>query len=481
MRKYRPKRFDQVLGQEVIVQTLQNALRKNKLAHAYLFSGSHGTGKTTLARLFAKALNCLHLEEYEPCNQCAHCREIDTSSSLDVLEIDGASHRGIEDIRKINETCSFIPSSGAYKIYLIDEVHMLTKEAFNALLKTLEEPPNRVKFFFATTEAHRIPATIVSRCQHFHLKRIASEKIVEKLAMIAKEQKRTVDPRALTILARYAKGGMRDAEALFDQLLVFDGGNITEKSVQSLLGLAPKELLFQLDEAIISQNYPTIFSITEEMIHSGRSLIHFLQELNEHFRTHLLMKENIAPLTLEYEKHNPRFTSFQLLQMLDLLHEAEKNLLASFSDKIWLEHLLFSLMKTTKKLSLENLVEKLLALEERVQKTVSESKKDVLHESESQKIASISVPENTIPIAPQPPEKIVIEEKKSKNLLEQKKSFTTIENPETQKNTNTSSPPLPASGAEGVKNSLPKKDKSRYDTIMRFAAKELNGSLKMEP
>lgn len=448
MRKYRPKRFDQVLGQDIIVQTLQNAIRKNRLAQAYLFSGSHGTGKTTLARLFAKALNCLHLEECEPCNSCAHCREIDASSSLDVLEIDGASHRGIEDIRQINETCSFIPSSGAYKIYLIDEVHMLTKEAFNALLKTLEEPPKRVKFFFATTEAHRIPATILSRCQRFHLKRIPSNKIEEKLAMIAKEQNREVDPRALSILARYAKGGMRDAEALFDQLLVFEENLISEKSVQTLLGLPPKELLLQLDEAIVSGHYGSIFSIAEELINSGRSLIHFNQELNEHFRLHLLMKEKIVPLTSEYEKQNHFFTQQQLLHILDHLQEAEKSLITSFSDRIWLEQLLFNLMQTTKKLSVESLVEKLLSLEERIQKTFS-PQPDL-----------VKPPESSISIKPTP----------IQNFLENKNPAFSLP---------TTSVPEPST--EVLKNSIPKKEQSRYDNLMRFAARELNGSLKIEP
>lgn len=452
MRKYRPKRFDQVLGQEVIVQTLQNALGKKQIAHAYLFSGSHGTGKTTLARLFAKALNCPHLEAMEPCNQCSHCREIDGSSSLDVLEIDGASHRGIEDIRKINETCSFSPS-GAYKIYLIDEVHMLTKEAFNALLKTLEEPPPRVKFFFATTEAHRIPATILSRCQRFHLKRIPSEKIVEKLTMIAREQKREVESKALLTLARYAKGGMRDAEALFDQLLVFAEGVITEKSVQLLLGLVSKELLLKLDEALTSENISMIFSLAEELLNSGKSLIHFLQELHEHFRTHLLIKEKILPPSSEYEK-NSFYSQQQILQILNHLQEAEKNLLTTFSDKIWLENLFFSLLQTRKKLSLESLVEKLLSLEERVQKSLAQDPKKELPEVKKTLTSDVS---------PEPKPEILPSQDLKKSLpksLPQEPSL-----------------PLP----EPVKNSLPKKDQSRYDTLMRFAAKELNGSLKIEP
>src|SRR3984957_4201366 len=224
-RKYRPQSFQEVLGQEAIITTLKNAIKNNRLAHAYLFCGSRGTGKTTLARIFAKALNCQRpTEDLEPCNVCESCKEITSGSSLDVLEIDGASHRGIDDVRQINDTVGYSCASGKYKIYIIDEVHMLTKEAFNALLKTLEEPPPKVKFFFATTEPHKIPATILSRCQRFNLRRISPSLIVQKLQRIAQDVKAEIDPEALHLIANMADGALRDAESLLDQVLSFTEG-----------------------------------------------------------------------------------------------------------------------------------------------------------------------------------------------------------------------------------------------------------------
>src|SRR5262249_42117040 len=241
-RRYRPKTFREVLGQDAIVATLRNAIKNNRIAHAYLFCGSRGTGKTTLARLFAKALNCQSLSsDLEPCNSCSSCREISSSSSMDVLEIDGASNRGIDDIRQINETVGYTAASGKYKIYIIDEVHMLTKEAFNALLKTLEEPPLKVKFFFATTEPHKVLPTILSRCQRFNLKSIPTDKIVEKLAFIAKELNISIEKDALNVIAKRAEGGLRDAESLFDQILAFHEGAITTTSVLTVLGMMPEE------------------------------------------------------------------------------------------------------------------------------------------------------------------------------------------------------------------------------------------------
>jgi len=213
--KYRPQSFADVIEQEGVVTTLKNAIRLERIGHAYLFCGSRGTGKTTLARLYAKALNCSNrTSESEPCNRCSSCQEIQSGRSLDVIEIDGASNRGIDDIRNINETVGYAASSGKYKIYIIDEVHMLTKEAFNALLKTLEEPPPHVLFFFATTEPHKVLPTIISRCQRFDLKRISPEKIIQKLATICTDLDIDMAEEGLRTVAIYAEGSMRDAESL---------------------------------------------------------------------------------------------------------------------------------------------------------------------------------------------------------------------------------------------------------------------------
>ena len=271
-RKYRPQTFQEVLGQDAIVTTLKNAIRNQRLAHAYLLCGSRGTGKTTLARVFAKALNCqAPTADGEPCGLCSSCKEIATGHSLDVLEIDGASHRGIDDIRRINETVGYASSSGRYKIYIIDEVHMLTKEAFNALLKTLEEPPPRVIFLFATTEPHKVLPTVLSRCQRFNLNRIPITTIVSKLRRIAQEQNIDVEEEALHLLARRADGGLRDAESLFDQIIAFNEGAITTTTVAHVFGMMPKETLFALDLAGKEGRLSAAFDIAHNLFRRKRS------------------------------------------------------------------------------------------------------------------------------------------------------------------------------------------------------------------
>src|SRR5579872_4618574 len=254
-RRYRPDTFESIIGQEAIVTTLKNALRSSMLANAYLFCGSRGVGKTTFARLFAKALNCKELtKDLEPCNSCSSCKEISAGRSLDVLEIDGASNRGIDDIRQINETVGYATTGSKYKIYIIDEVHMLTKEAFNALLKTLEEPPSNVKFFFATTEPHKIPQTIISRCQRFDLQRITPEMISRKLTAIAQDLNIQIEKEALRLVSHLAEGSLRDSQSLFDQLLAFGGKSIDAADVHRLLGTAPDERLVDLGQALVGRD-----------------------------------------------------------------------------------------------------------------------------------------------------------------------------------------------------------------------------------
>jgi DNA polymerase III subunit gamma/tau len=242
-RKWRPQQFADVVGQNHVTQTLQNAITAKRIAHAYLFVGPRGTGKTSLARLFAKALNCKTGPTITPCDVCDSCREITAGISLDVQEIDGASNNSVEQVRELRDNVKFAPTHGKYKIYIIDEVHMLSTAAFNALLKTLEEPPAHVKFFFATTEAHKVLPTIVSRCQRFDLRRIPVALIIERLNLIANEEKVSLDSDAALAIARGAEGGLRDAESALDQLIAFRGETIAETDVLAVFGLVSRQTL----------------------------------------------------------------------------------------------------------------------------------------------------------------------------------------------------------------------------------------------
>lgn len=370
-RKYRPQRFADVVGQEAIVTTLLHALSSNSLAQGYLFSGSHGTGKTTLARLLAKALNCASPESNgEPCNQCSSCREIAASNSLDVIEIDGASHRGIEEMRQINETVAYAPAKGKYKIYLIDEVHMLTKEAFNALLKTLEEPPPTAKFLFATTEVQRVPATILSRCQHFQLRRLSEAKIAEKLETIVRELAIPVEREALLLLARFAEGGMRDAESLLEQLIAFCPTGIAVEGVTALLGILPQEQLFAFDAAGVAGNERFAFELAEAILASGTEVTFALQQLLFHIRTLLALKTG-APLSLEEQMHEryraaaSHYTEEQCLYLIELFLGAQMQFKTLLSKRVALEWVLLRAVRSFRRASLSELLGRLAVLEER--------------------------------------------------------------------------------------------------------------------
>lgn len=370
-RKYRPKTFSTILGQEAIVVTLKNALHLNRIANAYLFCGSRGTGKTTLARLFAKALNCFNrTADQEPCNTCPSCLEINEARSLDVIEIDGASHRGIDDIRQINETIGYNTSLSKYKIYIIDEVHMLTKEAFNALLKTLEEPPENIKFFFATTEPHKILPTIISRCQRFDLNRIPTQQICQKLKTIAQELNLSIHDEVYELIATLSEGGLRDAESLLDQIVCYSQDTITYDMVTKILGLTPKSCLFKLDQAIYNQQLPFAFELTQEIFSTGKDPICFLDSLIEHFRFHLLYKLNI-PITSylsqedrnSYLENSSFYTQEQCFYNLDFLMHWYKELSKIPFKRISLEMILLHLIRSKHRLSLPTLVRRLEALQ----------------------------------------------------------------------------------------------------------------------
>ncbi len=283
-RKWRPQSFEEIVGQEHISQTLQNAIRSNRVAHAFLFTGVRGVGKTTAARILAKALNCEQGPTPTPCNQCGNCQEITAGNAVDVLEIDGASNTGVDDVREIIENVRYQPARSRFKIYIIDEVHMLSTSAFNALLKTLEEPPPHVKFIFATTDPHKVPHTIHSRCQRYDFKRIAFRSIAERLAQIAASEGIEVSEQALFAIAREGEGSMRDAQSLFDQVIAFAGKTVEDGDIGKALGLADRRLISAIGAAIVGKNPTEALAALHEVHQHGYDLRRFTRDLLEHFR-----------------------------------------------------------------------------------------------------------------------------------------------------------------------------------------------------
>jgi DNA polymerase-3 subunit gamma/tau len=293
-RKWRPQTFDEVVGQGHVTRTLKNAITAGRVAHAFLFVGPRGVGKTSLARIFAKSLNCANGPTVEPCGKCPSCTQIAAGSDMDVMEIDGASNTGVDNVRELREAARYAPTKSRFKVYVIDEVHMLSTGAFNALLKTLEEPPPHVKFIFATTEVQKVPATILSRCQRFDLRRISVPDIAGHLGTIAKAEKVKLDDDALYAIARGAEGGLRDAESALDQLMAFCGKHITEADVLSVFGLVSRQVLEDLAAAVLKGDAGAIVRIIAEQDAGGRDLQRLALELLEHLR-HVLVAAVAGP------------------------------------------------------------------------------------------------------------------------------------------------------------------------------------------
>jgi len=370
--KYRPTTFEEVVGQATVTRTLQNALASGKLGHAFLLSGARGVGKTTTARILAKAFNCAASEgpTPSPCGHCAACLEIADGKCLDVQEIDGATHNGVEQVRELRESARYSPARDRYKIWIIDEVHMLSTGAFNALLKTLEEPPPRVKFIFATTEYHKLPDTILSRCQQYEFRMIPARELMGHLRQVAEREGIRVSDEALSRIARAAEGSARDALSLFDQVLAFSGEEVKDEDLQALLGLIDRELLLAASRAVAEGDSLALLDLVERLSDYGSDYRNFARELLLHFREILLLKlapeasSLLASLTPEErERLKPLAAAFSeedLLRGLDVLTEAARGLSdkATQDPRVTLELALLKLVQLRRLMPLQELVER---------------------------------------------------------------------------------------------------------------------------
>jgi len=366
-RKWRPTTFKDVVGQAHVSATLKNAIQQNRLGHAYIFSGPRGVGKTTIARILARVLNCAEPVNGDPCNQCESCQEISGGRSVDVFEIDGASNRGVEEIRNLREAVRYAPAKSKYKVYIIDEVHMLTKEAFNALLKTLEEPPSHVLFIFATTEVHKVPATILSRCQRFDFRRIAINDIIERLRFISKEEAITIDDDALLYIAKKGDGSMRDAQSIFDQVVAFSGTSVTAEQVLETLNIVDQELYFEVTEILRAQDTKRGLQLVAQIVDKGYDMREFLSGLAEHMRNLLTVTttgssdliETSAEYRDRYTEEAKHFSDVDLIRYLRATLELHKELRWSLQPRIRLESGIIELIKMEKTADIQTLVTRL--------------------------------------------------------------------------------------------------------------------------
>jgi len=407
-RKWRPQTFEDIIGQKHITQTLINAISLNRISHAYIFSGPRGVGKTTTARILAKSLNCVKGPTPHPCNKCERCIRITDGYSMDVIEIDGASNRGIDDIRDLRNKVKFAPAEGKYKVYIIDEVHMLTTEAFNALLKTLEEPPSHVIFIFATTNPHKIPSTILSRCQWFNFRRISLEDIVAKLKMIVKDEKLKIDDKTLNIIARSSTGSMRDAESALDQIIAYCGKDITSQSVREVLGIIEEEVFFEFTEAIIKDDTLKGIEIINRTSDLGGDASQFIKNLMEYVHNLSIAKVcqkeilNLQGIFTEDRerllKQSKTIKLEKLFNIVDYLAEVERKM--RYTRHPWI--------------LLEMLVIKFTAGENYSLKEVEEEKDEHFSDFSAKKDVSISGKKNAETREEVPPKKKIQDKIKSK-------------------------------------------------------------------
>jgi len=363
-RKWRPKNWDEVAAQDHVTVTLRNAIQHQRLAHAYLFTGPRGVGKTSAARILAKALNCDKGPAVQPCDSCSSCVEIAESRNVDVLEIDGASNRGIEDVRNLRENIRYAPVGGRYKVYIIDEVHMLTHEAFNALLKTLEEPPEHVLFIFATTEPHKVPATIVSRCQRFDFHRISVQDIVQSLRRICASESLAVSDDALLLIAQKSDGSLRDSQSLLDQIVSYAGGRIDAEDVVKALGMIGQEMYFEASRHLAARDVSRSLALVETVFAQGYSVDEFLSGLTEHFRNLLVVRAAGTPGAVEASDDTKKllveaskgFQDEDLLRLIKMVTEAQHALKRGMHPRFVLELVFVKMAKLDRSVSIQDLL-----------------------------------------------------------------------------------------------------------------------------
>ena len=372
-RVYRPKTFEDVVGQEHIVKTLKNQIRNSNIGHAYLFSGTRGTGKTSTAKIFARAVNCLNSIDEEPCNECEICVDTLNDNIMDIVEIDAASNNSVDDIRELRESVKYTPSKAKYKVYIIDEVHMLSQGAFNALLKTLEEPPSYVIFILATTEPHKIPATILSRCQRFDFKRVSSKDIANRMAYICEKENIQSEEKALSLIARNSQGALRDALSILDQCMSFGNEMIEYDDVIELLGTVNIDELFELSQAIIDENTKKTLQILNEFIIWGKDIRNLINDLIDHFRNLMVCKvskdlDEIISLpeeSIERLKEQSKTININdLIRILNILSETQDSMKSSSNTRILAEVTMMKIAQPMFDESKEALIKRIENLEQ---------------------------------------------------------------------------------------------------------------------
>ena len=375
-RVYRPKTFGDVVGQEHIVKTLKNQIKNNNIGHAYLFSGTRGTGKTSTAKIFARAVNCLNPINEEPCNECEICIDTLNDNIMDIVEIDAASNNSVDDIRELRESVKYTPSKAKYKVYIIDEVHMLSQGAFNALLKTLEEPPSYVIFILATTEPHKIPATILSRCQRFDFKRVSSKDIASRMSYICKKENIEAEEKALSLIARNSQGALRDALSILDQCISFGNEKIEYNDVIELLGTVNIDELFELSQSIIDENTKKSLEILNEFIIWGKDIRNLINDLIDHFRNLMVCKvskdlDEIISLPEEsierLKEQSQNVDINDLIRILNILSETQDSMKSSSNTRILAEVTIMKIAQPMFDESKEALIKRIENLEEKIE------------------------------------------------------------------------------------------------------------------